>query len=142
VGSATVIFQKYDQATKATTALNGVKIDGRPIRVEMILSANALPAAVRPASLADRVSQPKKDKPKPATAEKAADGAARGRGQQTRGRGRGRGGREARPKKKTVEELDAEMADYFPGGETSTGGADAAPIATGGDAAMIDDEML
>jgi THO complex subunit 4 len=144
VGVATVIFSKYDQAAKATTALNGVKIDQRPVRVEMILSASALPATTRPASLADRVTQPKKDKPKPATAEKAADGgAARGRGQQTRGRGRGRGGREARPKKKTVEELDAEMADYFPGGEANAAaGADVAPAAAGGDAAMVDDEML
>ena len=144
LGVATVIFSKYDQAAKATTALNGVKIDNRPVRVEMILSASALPATTRPSSLADRVTQPKKDKPKPATAEKTADGgAARGRGQQTRGRGRGRAGREARPKKKTVEELDAEMADYFPGGEgNAAGGADAAPVAAGGDAAMVDDEML
>jgi THO complex subunit 4 len=142
VGIATVIFNKYDQAAKATTALNGVKIDGRPVRVEMLVSASALPAAVRPATLADRVSLPKKDKPKPATAEKAVDGAARGRGQ-TRGRGggRGRGGREARPKKKTVEELDAEMADYFPGGEGAAPAADAVPAAAGGDTAM-DDEML
>ena len=74
--------------------------------------------------------------------EKAAPGAARGRGQ-TRGRGKGRGGREARPKKKTVEELDAEMADYFPGGETSAaaGTAEVAQITAGGDTAM-DDEML
>jgi THO complex subunit 4 len=141
VGIATVIFNKYDQAAKATTALNGVKIDGRPVRVEMLVSASALPATVRPATLADRVTQPKKDKPKPATAEKAVDGgAARGRGQ-TRGRGRGRGGREARPKKKTVEELDAEMADYFPGGEAAPA-ADAAPAAAAGGDTAMDDEML
>ncbi|KAI4708363.1 hypothetical protein J4E89_006987 [Alternaria sp. Ai002NY15] len=142
VGSATVIFTKHDQAAKATSHLNGVKIDGRPVRVEMLVSAAALPAATRPSSLADRVTQPKKDKPKPATAEKAAPGAARGRGQ-TRGKGKGRGGREARPKKKTVEELDAEMADYFPGSETNAaaGGAEVAQITAGGDTAM-DDEML
>lgn len=89
--------------------------------------------------------QPKKDQPKPATAAKATPAAGRGRGE-GRGRGRGRGGRD-RPKKKTVEELDAEMADYFPaGGEgnngaMATGGADVAPAAAGGDTAM-DDEML
>lgn len=55
VGSATVIFQKHDQAAKATSHLNGVKIDGRPVRVEMLVSAAALPAATRPSSLADRV---------------------------------------------------------------------------------------
>ncbi|CAN9169660.1 unnamed protein product [Alternaria alternata] len=142
VGSATIIFNKHDQAAKATAALDGVKIDGRPVRVEMLVSAAAIPATTRPASLADRVTQPKKDKPKPATAEKAAPGATRGRGQ-TRGKGKGRGGREARPKKKTVEELDAEMADYFPGGETSAaaGTAEVAQITAGGDTAM-DDEML
>ncbi|CAE7011426.1 hypothetical protein CFE70_002059 [Pyrenophora teres f. teres 0-1] len=142
VGSATVIFNRHDQATKATAALDGVKIDGRPVRVEILVSASAIPATTRSASLADRVTQPKKDKPKPATTEKTAAGAARGRGQ-TRGRGKGRGGRDARPKKKTVEELDAEMADYFPGGETSNAanGAEVAQVTAGGDTAM-DDEML
>jgi len=141
LGSATIIFNKHDQASKATAALDGVKIDGRPVRVEMLVSADKLPAAVAKPSLADRVTQPKKDKPKPATAGKAAPAATRGRGE-TRGRGKGRGGREARPKKKTIEELDAEMADYFPGGETNAAVvADVAPATTAADTAM-DDEML
>lgn len=142
LGSATIIFSKHDQASKATAALDGVKIDGRPVRVEMLVSADKLPAAVAKPSLADRVTQPKKDKPKPATAGKAAPAATRGRGE-TRGRGKGRGGREARPKKKTIEELDAEMADYFPGGETNNAvvSADIAPATAAGDTAM-DDEML
>jgi THO complex subunit 4 len=142
VGSATIIFNKHEQAAKATAALDGVKIDGRPVRVEMLVSPSVIPAAARPASLADRVTQPKKDKPKPATTEKATAGAARGKGQ-TRGRGKGRGGRDARPKKKTVEELDAEMADYFPGGEANnaTSNTEVAPVTAGGDTAM-DDEML
>jgi THO complex subunit 4 len=108
----------------------------------MLVSPSAIPASARPASLADRVTQPKKDKPKPATTEKATAGAARGKGQ-TRGRGKGRGGRDARPKKKTVEELDAEMADYFPGGEANnaTSNTEVAPVTAGGDTAM-DDEML
>lgn len=85
-------------------------------------------------------SQPKKDKPKPATASKAAaTAAAKGRGAK-----RGRGGRVGRPreKKKTVEELDAEMADYFPaadGGNDAMVTNGAAPAAA--DTAM-DDEML
>ena len=64
----------------------------------------------------DSIRQPKKDKPKPATSDKAAPAAGKGRGEGTRGRGGrgGRGGRE-RQKKKTVEELDAEMADYRAG---------------------------
>lgn len=96
-------------------------------------------------AFAHRSRQPKKDKPKPATSDKAAPAAGKARGEGTRGRGKGRGGRE-RQKKKTIEELDAEMADYFPGAEgsndaTATNGAAAAPAVAGGDTAM-DDEML
>lgn len=87
-------------------------------------------------------SQPKKDKPKPATATKAAPASTRGGGR-GRGRGRGRAGRD-RGKKKTLEELDAEMEDYFPAAEgandamvTNGGAAGAA----GGDTNMID-EMI
>ena len=40
---------------KATAALNGVKIDNRPIRVEMLVSAANLPATTASTSLADRV---------------------------------------------------------------------------------------
>jgi THO complex subunit 4 len=165
LGSATVIFAKSDAAAKAVQALDNIRIDNRLIKVELIMSAKnaSVPAAQN--SLANRVSyalpngqlkksnaykyrrQPKKagDKPKPATATKDAPANGRGRGRTERGRG-GRGGRVARDKKKTVEELDAEMEDYFPAGE---GGNDAAvpsngataPQAAGGDTAM-DDEML
>jgi len=53
LGSATVLFNKHEQAIKATSALNGVKIDNRPIRVEMLVSAAHIPATTT--SLADRV---------------------------------------------------------------------------------------
>ena len=61
--------------------------------------------------------------------------------------GRGRGGRNARPKKKTVEELDAEMADYFPNNDggadaMATNGAGGAQATAGGDTNMDADEML
>lgn len=81
-----------------------------------------------------RNSQPKKDKPKPATATKT-PGAARG----GRGRRGGRGGRaQSTRSKKTVEELDQEMADYFPQTE---GNGDVAAVPNGGaDDAM--DEAL
>lgn len=65
--------------------------------------------------------------------------ATRGKG----ARGRGRGGRNARPTKKTAEELDSEMADYWETGANANG-ADAtatAQPAANGDAAM-DDEIL
>ncbi|KAJ4301895.1 RNA-binding RNA annealing protein [Kalmusia sp. IMI 367209] len=146
LGSATVIFNRADQAAKASTALQGVKIDNRPIRVEVLVSAANVAVQAPQNSLADRVTQPKKDKPKPATATKAAPagGRERGRGRERgAGRGRGRGGRE-RTKKKTQEELDAEMEDYFPAAE---GGNDAmvtngdVPQAAGGDT-MEEDQML
>ena len=56
----------------------------------------------------------------------------------TNGATKGRRGRNARPlKKKTAEELDSEMADYFTGTEGNTeGAAGAAPAATNGDAPM------
>jgi THO complex subunit 4 len=131
----------------------------------MLVSAANLPAAASQPSLADRVTyvynlniermpltsirQPRKDKPKPATAAKAAPAAAgKGRGGKAEARG-GRGGRNPRErtKKKTVEELDAEMADYFPAADGNTdaaaaGSADVAQATTAvGDTAM-DDEML
>jgi hypothetical protein len=70
-----------------------------------------------------------KSQPKPATAAKAAN-TARGRGAR---RGRRGGARSSnRPKPKTVEELDAEMVDYFAGNENG-GPADAnAPTAANG----------
>ena len=55
LGSATVIFNRPEQATKATTALNGVKIDNRPIRVDLLLSAANVPPPTKQSSLADRV---------------------------------------------------------------------------------------
>ncbi|KAF2706695.1 hypothetical protein K504DRAFT_62979 [Pleomassaria siparia CBS 279.74] len=148
LGTATVTFFKSDQALKALNALDKVKIDNRPVKVEILVSAANAPLPAPKASLADRVSQPKKDKPKPATAAKAAAPAGRGRGRgrgEATGRGRGgaRGGRDARGKKKTVEELDAEMEDYFPAAEggneamVTNGGAATAT----GDTAM-EDEML
>ncbi|KAH7414432.1 hypothetical protein DE146DRAFT_35228 [Phaeosphaeria sp. MPI-PUGE-AT-0046c] len=149
LGSATIIFSKHEQAVKATSALNGVKIDNRPVRVEMLVSAANLPTSAAQPSLADRATQPKKDKPKPATAAKTAPattGKARGRGGRAEARGRGgRAGRE-RTKKKTVEELDAEMVDYWPVGEGNTdamaaGTTDGAQATAVGDTAM-DDEML
>ena len=88
----------------------------------------------------------KADKPKPATAAKNAPASReRGRGRERgAGRGRGRGGRPERQKKKTQEELDAEMEDYFPaadgGNDATVTNGDAAQVA-GGDT-MDEDQML
>lgn len=87
-----------------------------------------------------------RDAAKPA--KKATDEAGRG------GRKGGkRGGRSARPAKKTAEELDAEMEDYFVPGGASTNGADATQVngvaadaavsapAAGGEATMVDEVL-
>jgi THO complex subunit 4 len=90
-------------------------------------------------------SQQKKDKPKPVAAAKGATETRQGRGRgRARGGRAGRGGREGN-KKKTVEELDAEMDDYFP---ATDGANDAmatngnAVVATGLDDTNMVDEML
>jgi hypothetical protein len=77
-----------------------------------------------------------KAQPKSAAAKPKAETAGRGgRG----GRGRGRGGRTNAPKK-TNEELDSEMADYWTAGAAETNGT-AAPAAATTDAPM-EDEIL
>ena len=88
-------------------------------------------------------SQPKAQ-PKSAVNNKHNGAAKKGSVGKTRGGAKGRGGagggaRNSRPSKKTTEELDSEMADYFTGapGETSNG---AAPATNGGDAPM--DEIM
>ena len=65
------------------------------------------------------------------------------RGKAARGRG-GKSGRAGRPKKKTAEELDAEMMDYFGGDSGATNGAvqpAAAAATNGGDTGMVDEVM-
>lgn len=87
------------------------------------------------------MSQPKAT-PKSAAADKAsgkgAKPAASARGGAAGKRGRGGRPKSARPTKKTADELDAEMADYFDGAKS---GGDATAATNGGDAAM-EDEVL
>lgn len=55
---------------------------------------------------------------------------------------RKRRGRSVRPAKKTTEELDSEMADYFVGNANNENANSGAPAATNGDAAMEDEIMV
>jgi len=118
---------------------NGIPVDGRPIKVELILDANRAKAIPAPKGLSERITQPK-PQPKSAASTKTT-GKTRGK----TGRGGARGGRNARPAKKTAEELDSEMVDYWQAGaaatETNGGANGAAQPAAGGDANM-DDEIL
>ncbi|KAI0392543.1 RNA recognition domain-containing protein [Xylariaceae sp. FL0594] len=138
-GIATVTFLKADGASKAFNQLNGILVDGRPMKIEIVVSA-AKAAEIMPApkTLTERISQPKAQ-PKSAANDKKKDGTKTVGSGVRGGRKRGRGGRSSRPTKKTAEELDSEMADYFEAGNQNenTNGAAAAADA---DAAM-DDEI-
>lgn len=95
-------------------------------------------------TLAERTSQPKAQ-PKSAASNKQGNDA-KGAGASGRGKkGRRGGGRTGRPVKKTAEELDSEMADYFQGAPANNENAAAsgAPAATtgNGDAPMEDEIM-
>jgi len=107
------------------------------MKIEIILDARRAAAIPPPKGLSERIAHPK-SQPKSAVPTKNAGAAGSGtRGKSDRGRG-GRGGRNARPAKKTAEELDSEMADYWQTGATA---GDAAVPAANGDATM-DDEIL
>ncbi|CAK7217273.1 RNA-binding RNA annealing protein [Sporothrix bragantina] len=158
-GIATVIFHHADGASKAFTELNGLLIDNRAVKVEVVVNkAELIP---QPKTLGQRISQPK-PQPKSAATDKRGNNAAKGAGNQkgnnnnnqqngTKKAG-GRRARSARPAKKTAEELDSEMADYFVSNGTATNGAAAsaaaaaaapaaAPAAATADAPM-DDEIM
>lgn len=113
-GIASIQFARADTAAKATKELNGLLVDGRPMKIEVVYDASHVPAVPAAKPLTERVAQ--KARPKSATAPKAKEnkttttekGSRRGKGPaRPRGRNAGRG------KPKTVEELDAEMVDYF-----------------------------
>jgi len=147
-GIATIVFSKNGDAEKAAATYNGVLVDRRPMKVELVLEPKV-------PGLESRVGAPNQvaakgpktaAKPKPATntAPKAVNNA-RGRPGR-RGGPAARGGRPGRPKPKTAEELDAEMADYWDGSApaAATGAADGAQYsnaAPGGDS-MEDDQVL
>ncbi|KAI4277636.1 MAG: hypothetical protein L6R35_006140 [Caloplaca aegaea] len=111
-GIVTIIFAKPDSAAKALETLNGVQVDKRPMKIEVVLDAAKAVAAVPSKGLSDRITPGKG--PKSATAAKTATDSTATRGRGGRGRATGRRGRNAgRGKPKTADELDAEMVDYF-----------------------------
>ncbi|KAI1769660.1 RNA recognition domain-containing protein [Hypoxylon sp. FL1150] len=142
-GIATVTFSKLDGASKAFNALNGLLVDNRPIKIEIVVSAAKAAEIAPPAkTLTERISQPKAQ-PKSAANDKKKDAPGKATGAGARGRGKRRtGARNGRPAKKSAEELDHDMADYFEAGNQNenTNGA-AAPAVTNGDAPM-EDEIL
>jgi len=144
-GIATVIFRQ-PLAEKAVAEHNGITIDGKRLRVEVVYDAAHLPTAAPTKSLSDRV-QPKKETATKKDKPKKVEPAKKERDGQTAGKeGRGKRGRAAgRPKKKTAEELDAEMTDYFgTGGQAAqaTAGAAAAPAAAAVETTAMEAEEL
>lgn len=91
------------------------------------------------------LSQPKAQ-PKSAASNKHSAGAAKGNAAKGKGNKPARA-RNARPAKKTAEELDSEMADYFVANSNADSNANAAPAAAPapvatGDAPMEDEIMV
>lgn len=137
-GIAHVSFHHADGASKAFSALNGILIDNRPVKVEVIVSsADLIP---QPKTLSQRVSHQPKIHPKSAAVVKNANGAKGGPAAKPANKKPLRRGRNSRPAKKTAEELDSEMADYFENANNDNSNA-AAPAAASGDAPM-EDEIL
>lgn len=54
-GVATVIFVKTDSAAKAAKELDGLKVDNRPMKIELIMSAKSVPAPPPAKGLGDRI---------------------------------------------------------------------------------------
>ncbi|KAK7948181.1 RNA binding domain-containing protein [Apiospora aurea] len=145
-GIATVTFGTADGAQRAFKALNGLLVDNRPIKIEIVVSAANAAMLPAPKTLTDRITQPKsqpKAQPKSAASTKK-DAATKDAGAGAAGaRGRGgraaRRGKSARPAKKTAEELDSEMADYWGSGNPNENTNGSAPTAGNDDAAMEDE---
>ncbi|ODA82041.1 hypothetical protein RJ55_00546 [Drechmeria coniospora] len=138
-GIANVTFHKAEGASRAFQKLNGLLVDNRPIKIEIVVGA-AQASKVIPAvkTLAERTTQPK---PQPKSAATGKQSASSAKGAAAKAAvSKKRRGKSARPAKKTVEELDSEMADYF---VPSTNGTteNAAPAAANGDAPMEDEIM-
>ncbi|KAK2598115.1 RNA-binding RNA annealing protein [Conoideocrella luteorostrata] len=147
-GIANVAFHKSDGAGKAFQKLNGLLVDNRPIKIEIVVGA-AQADKVMPAvkSLAERTAQPK-PQPKTAASGKGGAGGVGKAGNGAKGAAnKKRRGRNARPSKKTADELDTDMADYFnktaDGANNGAAANAAAPVAAAtGDAPMEDEIMV
>jgi len=133
-GIATLIFNNATHGKKACDQYNGVLVDTRPMKIEVVVDPT------KPLSLADRVGPVNKPKaaPKPAAPKPKAAGARGGRQPK-------RGGKKSAPRpKKTQEELDSEMTDYFNNGTTqaTAGSAPAAANSAPANADAMEEEVL
>jgi len=146
-GIANITFSKADGASKAFQKLNGLLVDNRPIKIEIVVGAAEANKVIPTArTLAERTTQPKAQ-PKSATAGKKNTGVAKGGAAKATAAqaaaNKKRRGKNVRPAKKTAEELDSDMADYFVATNENTASGAAAPAAApaAGDAPMEDEIM-
>ncbi|CAH0041453.1 unnamed protein product [Clonostachys solani] len=124
-GIANVIFREADGASKAFQKLNGLLVDNRPIKIEIVVGAAQADKVIPTVkTLAERTTAPKAQ-PKSAVNDKK--GAAAKAGNAKPNAPKKPRGRNVRPAKKTAAELDSEMADYF----EATPANDATAAATG-----------
>jgi THO complex subunit 4 len=117
-----------------------VDLNANHVQVEVVVSSAEL--IPQPKTLAQRIAQPKAQPKSAATVKQnganAKGGAAAGKATKKTARR----GRSNRPVKKTAEELDSEMADYFDNANTENNANAAAPAAAaGGDAPMEEDVL-
>lgn len=133
-GVANITFSRADSAIKAVEECNNVAIDGRPIKIELILDATRAKAIPPPKGLSERITQ----KPQPKSAASTKVAAPTGSRSKKPSRN-GRAGRNARPAKKTAEELDSEMVDYWQNGNAATETNGTAPPAINVEANMDED---
>ncbi|KAI0537987.1 hypothetical protein GGR58DRAFT_321233 [Xylaria digitata] len=148
-GVAFVTYERRDDALDAIREFNGANAKGQPIRMSIISSAprrNPFGTASMPSRpLAERITRPRSMSPNDRGIDRyVPEGGRRSHSPRPRRRGRRAGarrdnggentgrpaGRDGRPRK-TQEELDAEMEDYFEktggnaaGGAATTTGAD------------------
>ncbi|KAL9613563.1 MAG: hypothetical protein Q9167_001896 [Letrouitia subvulpina] len=141
-GIVTIVFARPDSASMAQEKLNGVQVDKKPMKIEVVLDASkAIAVAQLPVkTLSDRINKTNGPKQATAAAKPAKNGTGTRGGRAARGRGR-RGRNAGRAKPKTADELDAEMVDYFdatnaPGNAAPNGPQ---PTTTGGDDLGMDE---
>lgn len=156
-GVANIIFSQPNSAAEAAKSYNGVKVDGKPMKIEVVMGAQYVPEPPAPKTLKDRIATPKSAaaKPNAAKPKPATNGNGKGKGPNAApnaGPGGARGPKNARGRKgprpkKTAEELDAEMADYWVDPSKTTaapatnGAGPEAAAPNGGEAAMEDEIM-